>query len=170
MKFRKFLLISFAILLLSLIIGSVIGAVSEIPISPEITEVDFLPIFSHNLILSLILVITGTLSFSLGSHAILLFNGVTTGYILTKLWSFPNKSELYWHIIPHGFLELVAYVLFTATSLYISYNLFLIVRNRLRKTNTLLPASGHFIRISGLSMICGLAILLLAALVEVYIV
>lgn len=98
-----------------------------------------------------------------------MINGVTTGFILAKLWYFTDRISLYRYIIPHGILELIAYIIFTGASLYISFTLYQFIKNKFKK-NKFFSLEKDFYKNSFISLSVGIIVLFLAAIVEVYVI
>lgn len=169
MKLEKYFFIPLVVMLLAIIVGIFLGVVIDIPIHPRITKVEFMPIFLHNALISTLILVGGILSFSLISHAILLLNGVVTGIVLAKLWDFTDRVNLYWHIIPHGIIELLAYIIFTGVSLNVSITCYKYIVSRFKKDSNFFIKK-NFYKNTMISLFLGIFILFLAAIIEVYLV
>lgn len=169
MKFKKFFFIPLIVMITAIIVGIILGFFSDIPIDPKITKVEFSTIFLHNAFLSIIIFLGGIISFSLISHTILVINGVTTGFILAKLWNLTDRTNLYWHIIPHGILELIAYIIFTSASFYVSFTFYQFIKSKLSKSKSFILQKG-FYKTTAILLVLGVIFLFLAAIVEVYII
>lgn len=169
MKLKKYFLIPLIVMIIAIMLGVLLGNFVDISIHPRITKLEFIPIFSHNVLISILILIGGIISFSLISHAILLFNGIVTGFVLAKLWNFTDRVNLYWHIIPHGIIELLAYIIFTGISLYVSATFYQYIASKFTK-NRKFFIKKSFYKNTIISLLLGVFTLFLAAIIEVYLV
>jgi len=113
--FKDSFLFMVILYILSLLIGIIIFKDSSYSINPQ--SVSFLYVFKNNIILALVLIIVGNLSFGIGSSFIVIFNGVFLGNVLISVFNKYGVNPLITGILPHVFPEMIALLMAGSISL-----------------------------------------------------
>lgn len=101
-----YLLLSIIIAIVPLIISICLNYQKHIVITP--TKLSFLEIFSHNLLIGILIILAGLLTLGIGSSIFIIINFYTLGKTIITVINSYGIKPIITAILPHAFFELSA--------------------------------------------------------------
>lgn len=167
---KKFILTPFICLFIGILTGIIYGHYSDIQLTTQLTKLEFFPLLSHNLKVSLFIFIGGILTLSILNLSIIILNGFSLGVALSALITKYKFLFILKYLIIHGSLELLSYVCISIGSLILTYYIFKYIESNIKHIEFNLIHKNGYLKKAIFWSSLGIILLTIAAIIEVAII
>ena len=130
---KKILMIPIIFLILGIIIGFISGTNHNFKFTPIKTELLFIDVLSHNLMI-IFYILIGSLTFGIVSIFIIVLNGIVVGILVGSFWDTKFSTYVFLNIFPHGIIEIISYIFAFMGALLIQRYIWNILKYRKNKS------------------------------------